>query len=161
VSDADPNISADGHWRWDGQQWVPNVHPQPSAREVRAVERDRARKAKADQQAASEFAESPAGRARIAFARGNQTLQFSIPLARHEAKLGAKSATHELADPNPILNAVADEGWRLVDASVVYLPGASASLNAIADLGSASSARGTVVGYYTFSRDGQMRTAGH
>jgi hypothetical protein len=146
------HLSPDGLWRWDGQQWVPNAAAPPqTAREVRA-----AKKAEVERlQEAERFAESPAGVAREAYRRGDAIFQFAIDLSKYQSKgILQRTAREAISDPNIELNAVAREGWRLVAADVVYIPGASTNLDAVG-LGPASTARGTTIGNYVMVRADQ------
>ncbi len=70
------------------------------------------------------FFQSPAGRARLAFERGQQLFQYELEIDRVESTVipgpvGAPArATEDAVD---ILNSVAVEGWKLVDGKFFYV----------------------------------------
>ncbi len=69
------------------------------------------------------FFQTPAGRARLAFERGQHLFQYELELDRVEPTLipghvGAAGRTSE--DPVDILNSVVVEGWKLVDGKFFY-----------------------------------------
>jgi hypothetical protein len=140
------HVSPDGRWRWDGHQWVPNEPPPPTP-----TPRERKR----TEAATAAWEESPAGQARAARSRGDAIFVTTLDLAQHipGGVFGTKTKDTPLIDPNVALNAVAQEGWRLVSATVAYVPAGSASLSAGAGLGSANLARGRTLGHYVFCRD--------
>lgn len=69
------------------------------------------------------FFQTPAGRARLAFERGQHLFQYELELDRIEPTLipghiGAPARTTE--DPVDILNSVVVEGWKLIDGKFFY-----------------------------------------
>lgn len=93
-------------------------------REQRGREREHLRQRlwmEAERQA---FFQSPAGRARLAFERGQHLFQYELEIDRVEptvipGPLGASTRTTE--DAVDILNSVAVEGWKLVDGKFFYV----------------------------------------
>ena len=70
------------------------------------------------------FFQSPAGRARLAFDRGQQLFQYELEIDRVEptvipGPVGASPRTTE--DAVDILNSVVVEGWKLVDGRFFYV----------------------------------------
>lgn len=70
------------------------------------------------------FFQTPAGRARLAFERGQHLFQYELEIDRVEptvipGPLGASSRTTE--DAVDILNSVVVEGWKLVDGKFFYV----------------------------------------
>ena len=111
---------------------------QPSPKEARAnlrAEQKRLAEIAARKEA---FFESPAGRARLSFADGQQVFQCELELARPEPLLipGFEgTAPKSTSDPVDILNSVIDEGWKLVAGSFTN-----------------AEMRGGAVGIYLFKR---------
>jgi hypothetical protein len=69
------------------------------------------------------FFRSPAGRARLAFERGQHLFQYELELDRIWPTLipGPLGAPHRVTeDPVDILNSVVVEGWKLVDGKFFY-----------------------------------------
>ncbi|HEU5061665.1 MAG TPA: hypothetical protein VFT79_00760 [Solirubrobacterales bacterium] len=70
------------------------------------------------------FFQSPAGRARLAFIRGQHLFQYELEIDRVEATVipgpasGRARVTEDAVD---ILNSVVDEGWKLVDGKFFYV----------------------------------------
>lgn len=93
------------------------------AREQRARERDRQRRqlwAEAQREA---FFQSPAGRARLAFERGQHLFQYELEIDQVQPTLipGPLGAPPRVTqDPVDILNSVVVEGWKLVDGKFFY-----------------------------------------
>jgi hypothetical protein len=70
------------------------------------------------------FFQSPAGRARLAFERGQHLFQYELEIDRVEPTVipglvGTAPRTAE--DAVDILNSVVDEGWKLVDGKFFYV----------------------------------------
>lgn len=93
-------------------------------REQRSREREHLRQRlwmEAERQA---FLQSPAGRARLAFERGQHLFQYELEIDRVEptvipGPVGASPRTTE--DAVDILNSVVVEGWKLVDGKFFYV----------------------------------------
>lgn len=93
-------------------------------REQRSREREHLKQrmwVEAERQA---FFQSPAGRARLAFERGQHLFQYELEIDRVEptvipGPLGASPRTTE--DAVDVLNSVVVEGWKLVDGKFFYV----------------------------------------
>jgi hypothetical protein len=113
---------------------------------------DQARREKLKQQ----FLASPPGRAREAFERGDQVFQYELDLRQTQAMVipmvGAYSVPKSTTDPTDILNAVANEGWEIVNSGFVFVQTGSESRDKFMASGQQIAVRGTVVGYYLFKR---------
>lgn len=111
---------------------------QPSPKEVRATLRAEQKRLAEIAARKAAFFESPAGRARLSFAEGQQVFQCELELARPEPLLipGFEGAApRSTNDPVDILNSVIDEGWKLVAGSFTN-----------------AEMRGGAVGIYLFKR---------
>lgn len=186
-------VSPDGMWVWDGNQWVPSERqhvapgppqsvemvspPEASAMVFGQANVDRrTAKAAAKQQAATDreaargqaaaaadvkaFQDSPVGRARASFDRGDPVFQYSIDVMSQEAIIVAMvgSATRQkTSDPSEVLNAVCREGWDLVNGSFVFVEEGQESRDKFMASGQNVAIKGTTYGYYLFKRNGEMR----
>jgi len=93
------------------------------AREQRAREREQLKQRLWVEAQRKAFFQTPAGRARLAFERGQHLFQYELELDHVEPTLipghpGAPSRTSQ--DPVDILNSVVVEGWKLVDGKFFY-----------------------------------------
>jgi hypothetical protein len=133
------------------------------------------KKATAEEQAAKEAAEAarraekeraaflrtPVGQARTAFERGDQLFQYSHSVESQEAVIVAMvggRTTRTTSDPSEILNAVAREGWDLVNGSFIFREQGQESRDKFLSSGQNVAIKGTTVGYYLFRR-GATRSA--
>lgn len=122
-----------------------------------AAEAEKAQ-AKADKQAEQErqmFLASPQGVARTAYQRGDLVLQTSFEIGSQHAVVAAMMgafATQKTSDPNVILNAIAGEGWDLVNGSVVFVTTGQESRDKFMASGQQVAIAGTRVGYYLWRR---------
>jgi hypothetical protein len=112
-------------------------------RDQRAREREHERQRMSVEAERQEFFRSPAGRARLAFERGQRLFQYELELDRLAptlipGPLGGQSRLTE--DPVDILNSVVWEGWKLVDGKFFYVE-----------------MRGGVLGCYLFKRSKKLR----
>jgi hypothetical protein len=112
-------------------------------REQRAREREHEKERIAVEAGRQEFFATPAGRARLAFEKGQRLFQYELELDRLSPTLipgpsGAPARVTE--DPVDILNSVAVEGWKLVEGKFFYVE-----------------ARGGVFGCYLFKRSKKRR----
>ena len=125
-----------------------NAHLSPRLVEIaeRNVERQR-----------QTFVLGAVGQARTALERGDSLFQFPIHVEGHNTVVPAvvDDSRRTTRDPNEILNAVANQGWRLVSASFVAhdqpveLPGQRGNLQAPAPR---RQRQRTTTGYYVFAR---------
>ena len=103
----------------------------------------------------NEFLESPVGRARAAYERGDRVFQFAHDVMSQQAVIVGMvgSATmKKTRDPSEVLNAVCDEGWDLVNGSFVFIAEGEQSRDKFLSSGQNVAVRGRVVGYYLFQR---------
>ena len=120
-------------------------------------ERQRAQKEreKAERKAQREheaFLQTPVGQARSAFARGDDLFQYANDVDDQDSvilNMIGKATGRRSSDPREILNAVAREGWQLVNGSFVFC---QKSLQSSDNFRSSGAIEGTTVGYYLFRR---------
>jgi hypothetical protein len=116
-------------FRLPGFARLPSLQMPPissDAREQRAREREQLKQQLWVEAQREAFFQTPAGRARLAFERGQHLFQYELELDRVEPTLipghvGAAGRTSE--DPVDILNSVVVEGWKLVDGKFFYAEG--------------------------------------
>lgn len=134
--------------------------PEEAAAEIAAKEQLRrdAEERKLQQLAEKErqaFAQSPAGRARAAFRKGDQVFQFSIDVMNQKAIIVAMvggTTSQRTSDPVEVLNSVCREGWDLVNGSFVFVEQGQESRDKFMSSGQNVAIKGEVVGYYLFKR---------
>jgi hypothetical protein len=104
--------------------------------------------------------ESPAGQARQAFERGDFIFQTDFDLQNVKAMVvpmfGA-SNTVKTNDPSAILNAIVREGWKLISAGFVFKELGQESRDKFLASGQQVATKGTVLGYYLFGRDPDVK----
>jgi len=93
------------------------------AREQRAREREHLKQQMWVEAQRQAFFQSPAGRARLAFERGQDLFQYELEIDQVQptlipGPLGAQPRVTQ--DPVDILNSVVVEGWKLVDGKFFY-----------------------------------------
>jgi hypothetical protein len=101
------------------------------------------------------FFATPAGRARLAFARGDQVFQYSIDVMSQQAIIVAmvgSTTSQTTSDPVAILNSVCHEGWELINGSFVFVEQGQQSRDKLLSSGQNVAIKGTTVGYYLFKR---------
>lgn len=101
------------------------------------------------------FFETPAGRARAAFERGDQVFQYSANVMSQKAIIVAmvgSNTSRRTADPSEILNSVCNEGWDLVNGSFVFVETGQQSRDKFLASGQNVAVSGATVGYYLFRR---------
>jgi hypothetical protein len=116
-----------------------------AAREERAEERERQRQMASVEAAEQAFYRTPAGKARIAYKRGQHLFQYELELDAIEPTIipGLPgSPARETTDPVDILNSVSVEGWKLVTGKFIY-----------------SEMRNGVIGCYLFKRSQKRHLA--
>ncbi|MGE5291988.1 MAG: hypothetical protein ACM3ML_33355 [Micromonosporaceae bacterium] len=123
----------------------------------RAEEREaEARKhAESAEKARRAFLNTPAGRARTAFERGDQVFQYAIDVMSQQAVIVAmmgSTTTQTTTDPVEILNSVCREGWDLVNGSFVFIEQGQQSRDKFMSSGQNVAIKGATVGYYLFRR---------
>ncbi len=62
------------------------------------------------------------------------------------------TTTHKSSDPSEVLNAVAAEGWELVNGSFIFREQGQQSRDKFGSSGQNIATKGTTVGYYLFRR---------
>ena len=111
-----------------------------------------ARAAERERQA---FLATPVGQAQTAFERGDQLFQYAHDVENQSAVIVAmvgSTTTRRTSDPSEILNAVAREGWELVNGSFIFRQQGQQSRDKFATSGQNVAIKGTTVGYYLFRR---------
>jgi hypothetical protein len=181
--------SPDGMWEWDGESWQPTARqgavasndatsqPIPPA-DLKAAKRAAKAAAKAEAAATKEtarqaaqaraaeeaFYATPVGMARVAFQRGDHVFQYSIDvMSQSPRRVGARPAKLDMSDPSEVLNAVAREGWELVNGSFVFVETKATQHGIGHAVGMTTEVKrsGTTFGYYLFKRSPSLRAAGH
>jgi hypothetical protein len=129
-----------------------NRSAQLAARQVEIAERNA-------QRGRRQFLTGPVGQARTALERGDQLFQLVIDVESHDTDSivvamvdGSPKLTR---DPNEVLNAVTNEGWRLLSASFLAL---DELVERRDDRGNhkASAAQRTTTGHYVFERASRL-----
>jgi hypothetical protein len=118
---------AQSSFRLPGLSRIPTLQLPPlskDAREQRSREREQLEQRLRIEAQREAFFQTPAGRARLAFERGQHLFQYELELDHVEATMipghvGAPARTTE--DPVDILNSVVVEGWKLVDGKFFYV----------------------------------------
>jgi hypothetical protein len=111
-------------------------------------------------QARQAFFGTPAGRARLAFERGDQVFQYEIDVMNQQAiiiSMVGSTTSKKTSDPTEILNSVCHEGWELVNGSFVFVEQGQQSRDKFLASGQNVAIKGTTVGYYLFKRCEQNR----
>jgi hypothetical protein len=135
--------------RWDFH--LPSLRQRPAlvpplsktAREERALERERQRQLMAVEAAHQAFLQTPAGKARLAYKRGHRLFQYELELQRLGPTIIPGPVGHparQTDDPVDILNSVIVEGWKLVTGKFIH-----------------TEVRGGIVGCYLFKRSQKRR----
>ncbi len=130
------------------------------AKQQAAAEKEAARNCAEAEREAREFANSPVGRARAAYERGDQVFQYSIDVMSQQAVIVVMvgSATSKrTSDPSDVLNAVSREGWDLVNGSFVFVEEGQQSRDKFLASGQNVAIKGTTFGYYLFRRNRTLR----
>jgi len=132
-------------------------------KEARTAGKEAAKEAKAREKLRANFFASPAGRARVAFESGAKVFQYEAdvkstkavvrPLLLGSSAIGKETFASRLAGgPVATLNAVADEGWELVNGSFVFVETGEVSRSKALSSGQQTAISGVVIGYYLFRR---------
>jgi multidrug efflux pump subunit AcrA (membrane-fusion protein) len=107
------------------------------------------------------FAASTQGKARAAYERGDVIFQYSIDVMTQSAVVhtmaslaptGATTRTKK-TDAVGVLNAVASEGWELVNGSFVFVEQGQQSRDKFMSSGQQVATKGVTMGYYLFRRN--------
>jgi len=127
--------------------------------------RQEAEARKAAEQAEKErqaFLNTPVGRARTAFERGDHVFQYSLDVMSQQAiivSMVGSTTKQKTTDPVAILNAVCREGWELVNGSFVFVEQGQQSRDKFMSSGQNVAIKGCTVGYYLFRRSEANRSA--
>jgi hypothetical protein len=116
-----------------------------SAREERALERQRVDELAAIEAAQEAFFQTPAGRARLSYKRGHRLFQYELEINELQPLVIpglSGTPSRETTDPVDVLNSVTVEGWKLVTGKFLY-----------------SDIRNGAVGCYLFKRSQKRRLA--
>jgi hypothetical protein len=130
----------------------------PEKKQQRQLERQR----REEEKQAQAFWRSPAGRARTAFERGDQLFQFELDVldsATFTIPMWKTGAITTATDASEVLNSIAREGWDLVNGAFVFHETGSESRDKFMASGQHVAVKGTVVGYYLFERNEELRSA--
>ena len=98
---------------------------------------------------------TPVGQARAAFERGDHLFQYDHDVESQNAvivSMVGSTTTRSSSDPSEILNAVAREGWELVNGSFIFREQGHQSRDKFMSSGQNVAVKGTTVGYYLFRR---------
>jgi hypothetical protein len=101
------------------------------------------------------FLNTPAGRARVAYERGDHVFQCSIDVMSQQAIIVAmvgSTTAQKTADPIEVLNSICREGWDLVNGSFVFIEQGQQSRDKFMSSGQNVSIKGATIGYYLFRR---------
>jgi hypothetical protein len=124
-------------------------------REQRQHEAEAQKRAEQVEKERRAFFSTPAGRARIAYDRGDHVFQYSIDVMNQQAVIVAmvgSASPQKTTDPVDVLNSVCREGWELVNGSFVFIEQGQQSRDKFMSSGQNVAIEGTTVGYYLFRR---------
>lgn len=125
-------------------------------KEQRRREAEERKRAEAIEKARQAFYRTPAGRARVAFERGDYLFQYEANVMRQEAIIVAmvgSRTSKKTTDPVDVLNSVCREGWELVNGSFVFVEQGQQSRDKFMSSGQNVAVKGATVGYYLFKRN--------
>jgi hypothetical protein len=125
----------------------------PATKQEKAYQKEMKQQDKTDQKEMERFLATPVGQARTAAERGDSIFQCSIQVTQQHATIIAmvgSSVSASTRDPNVVLNAIAAEGWKLVNASFVFIEQGQQSRDKTLSSGQNVAIKGSVVGYYLF-----------
>ena len=124
-------------------------------REQRQRETEAHKSAEQVEKERREFSKGPAGRARIAYERGDHVFQYAIDVMSQQAiivSMVGSTTAQKTTDPVEVLNSVCKEGWELVNGSFVFIEQGQQSRDKFLSSGQNVAVKGTTVGYYLFRR---------
>jgi hypothetical protein len=126
-----------------------------AAKEVQRQQEGERKRLERIEKARQAFFRTPAGRARLAFERGDHIFQYAFDVMSQQAIIIAmvgSSTSQKTSDPSDILNSVANEGWELVNGCFVFVEQGQQSRDKFMSSGQNVAIKGTTVGYYLFKR---------
>jgi hypothetical protein len=124
-------------------------------REQRQQEAEARKHAEQVEKAWQAFLNTPTGRARTAYERGDHVFQCSIDVMSQQAIIVAmvgSTTAQRTTDPVEVLNSICREGWDLVNGSFVFIEQGQQSRDKFLSSGQNVAIKGTTVGYYLFRR---------
>jgi hypothetical protein len=135
---------------------------------ARAAQKQADQEAKAREKLRRSFYKSPAGQARVAFESGAEVFQYETdvrttksvvqPILLGSSANAKETLTSRLSrGPVDTLNAVAHEGWELVNGSFVFMQTGQESRDKFMASGQQVAVAGKVVGYYLFKRNEALK----
>jgi hypothetical protein len=138
------------------QRKTPEQKAQENAlREQRRRDDEARRHAEALEKRRKAFFKTPAGKARLAFERGDHVFQYARDVMSEEAvvvaMVGSKTS-RETTDPVDVVNSICREGWDLVNGSFVFIEQGQQSRDKLMSSGQKIATKGVTVGYYLFKR---------
>jgi hypothetical protein len=140
----------------------PKTEEEIAAKEAEKAQRAAAAEAKRAQAERAAFLSGPVGRAQTAYANGDLLHQLEFDLMAQEAIIVAmvgSKVNKRSSDPSEILNAIAKEGWDLVNASVTFVTEGEQSRDKFLSSGQNVAVKGRLVGFYVFRRCPENRAA--
>jgi hypothetical protein len=143
-----------------GKKTQEQQQAQAEAKAAQQHAKDTEKRRQALEQAKKAFFESPAGRARVAYERGDQVFQYAANVMSQKAIIVAmvgSNTAQSTSDPSVILNSVCNEGWELVNGSFVFVETGQQSRDKFMSSGQNVAVSGATVGYYLFKRAEQLR----
>jgi hypothetical protein len=138
-----------------GRKTIEERAQEAEAKKQRAVEKRASQQAEQVRKAREAFFNTPGGRARIGFERGDHVFQYAHNVMSQEAIIVAmvgSGTSQKTADPVSILNSVCNEGWELVNGSFVFVEQGQQSRDKFMSSGQNVAIKGATIGYYLFRR---------
>lgn len=129
----------------------------PEEQAAADAEKTRVKAEKQTERDRQAFEASPQGQARAAYHRGDLVLQTSFEVGSQQAVVAVMMAAFSVgksSDPSVILNAIAGEGWDLVNGSVVFVTTGQESRDKFLASGQQVAIAGATIGYYLWRRRG-------
>jgi hypothetical protein len=126
---------------------------QEAAKEEQRRETEARKRLEQIERARQAFFTTPAGRARLAFDRGDHVFQYAFDVMSQQAvivPMVGSTTSKSTSDPSEILNSVCREGWELVNGSFVFVEQGQQSRDKFMSSGQNVAIKGTTVGYYLF-----------
>lgn len=152
-----------GSGKQGGEQQLTSANDSPDDRAARkAVEKAETERRKSAEREAKEvakhqqrFMESPAGKARMSYQRGDQIYQVSFDIENVKANVAIMMnafTTRSANDVSEVLNSVIAEGWDFCTLSTTFVSEGEELRDKFMASGQQVAIRGRVVGTYVFTR---------
>lgn len=140
-------------------------------KQQREAQKQAERELKAREKLRRSFYGSPVGEARVAFEAGARIFQYETnvkstksvvrPILLGSSAMGKETFGSRLGrGPVDTLNAVANEGWEIVNGSFVFVETGQQSRDKFMASGQQVAVSGTVIGYYVFKRNEELKVRG-